>query len=164
MRGLGERGQARGPALCGEPNACGAGSPSWSWQGCPGTCILGRQDRQEQEGEGQAGQAGAGIPRGVSLPLPQQGKAWTPPSPRSPSKGPVEGTMVLKTSAHFRPICITGVDPLALPTGQPIDANAWKSFYHQLVPGASAAKKMPQIWAPLGRAADPGGAGQPPAS
>lgn len=69
-----------------------------------------------------------------------------------PSKGTVEGTIQLETSADFKPIGITGVHPMVLPTRFPQVKSLTPmpgSFCHQHKPGASAAEKMPQFWVPL---------------
>lgn len=74
------------------------------------------------------------------------GRHGPPPHHSAP---PSEGTVGLGTSAHFRPIRITqGSSHGAsqqVPSGQPVDANAWKSFCRQLKAGARAAQKMPQF-------------------
>lgn len=109
----------------------------------PGTCVLGRQGRDGQP----QGWPGRG------------GKAGTPPPPSSPRKGAVEATLGLETSAPFKAIRYhQGSSHSAshqLPTGQPIDVNAWKSFCRQPEPGASVAEMMPQFWVPLAQGSQP---------
>lgn len=76
--------------------------------------------------------------------------------------------MGLETSADFKPIGITGVHPMVLPTRFPqvksLTPTPGRVFAVNTSRVPLRLRRCPSFGFPLCRAADPGGPGQPPAS